>query len=173
VKGRRELSLVAGPAHIDDEALAIAIATSRPWSSSTSASAMSMPVVTPADVQNFPSCHEDRFRIDADAGIEALQLCRGRPMCCYAAAFEQARASQQECAGADRAGASGRAMLSRRIQAISFAVPQGVADGCFLTAGQTSVSTDAGVTDFRLSACNAKPAEVEMMPGVLAMNLTR
>jgi hypothetical protein len=55
VKCRRELGLVAGPAHIDDEALAIAIATSRPWSASTSASAMSMPVVTPADVQNFPS----------------------------------------------------------------------------------------------------------------------
>jgi hypothetical protein len=66
-----------------------------------------------------------------------------------------------------------RRSLSRRIQAISFASRKASRMGASSPPGQTSVSTDAGETDFRLSAFRAKPADVVMMPGVLAMNLTR
>ena len=45
-----ELRLAAGPAEESTSSRATGSATSRPWSSSTSASARSMPAVTPAEV---------------------------------------------------------------------------------------------------------------------------
>jgi hypothetical protein len=59
---------------------ATACAASRPWSSSTSASARSIPAVTPADVHTFPSWTKIGSQSTASPGY-SVRSCSSRPQC--------------------------------------------------------------------------------------------
>ena len=85
---------------------AIVSAASRSRSSSTSASARSMPAVTPAEVQIGPSRTKIGSGSTCTSGCSRRSSLGGCPVRRRAAAIEQAGVSEHEGAGANRGGSS-------------------------------------------------------------------
>ena len=101
-------------------ARAIFSASSRSWSCSTSASARSIPAVTPAEVHTRAVADVDRLRVHVDLRVRRLQLARRRPSASSRGGRPAGPPREQERARAHRHRPA-RAARARAIHSISSA----------------------------------------------------